>query len=170
MRGIATVVISMSYLNFRRYKRREKLLSFSITRKSDLAEIISVLIPVLATEEKKKRKRTGRTKDWMYLVSRASQKFLRDKPKRGRKRRRKKSASLDRCVVDALSRNTRDRWSMTIYDCYGTKKLLALSYLETSNYYPMRNTRRRFNLRREKESREGWLYKWIDDPLDEAVY
>lgn len=132
MKGIVTVVISMSYRNFRRYKRREKLLSFSITRKSDLAEIISVSIPILATEKKKKKK-TDEGPNVSRLVPRKNFYATNRKDEEKERRQRLPASSVHFRARSMINDDSRSR------------KLLALPYLETSNYYPGRNTRRRFN-------------------------
>lgn len=133
--GVATAVISV-IRNFRCHKRRK--LVGNVVFSTD-AEITPVSVPVLATEKRRKgekKRRTGRTKDRMYLVSNPARIFY--ATRRRKRRKKKKIAGL----VDTLPRDARSK----IDDDRSPRrsKTIALPYLETSNYCP-RHPPPRFN-------------------------
>lgn len=131
--------------------------------------------PILATE---KRKRIGRTKDRIYLVWHTPQEFLRDTSKEGKGKKEKEEKKGPPASAGASSvhyfremRAIDDRRRSSMIHGVAARKLL---------YFPTWKRRiiirgRIYSLatliaKGEKRIARGMIYKWIDDPHDEAVY
>jgi len=121
--------------------------------KSDLAEITSVPIPVSATEKKK-------TQDEGPNISRLVPRKNSYATRRKKQEKEKESVGLERCVVGALFRETRAIHARKpCTSLLGNVELLSGGEVLAVAL-----------IKKGKGIAGGMTYKWIDDPLDGAVY